>query len=142
MAKSVGFIGVTSHARDDVPKRPFKSQKDVREDVCCHAQVIRCLMKAVMTHVGLEYWQHRHQVLPLFRPGFQSVHRKGMAEIVDPRPVARVGDPRLPQGPPEVFVDIAQRHRLPSGYREKEGVWLWEKMDRIRIGAETFEHGC
>src|ERR1700693_3527003 len=140
MAKSVGFIGVTSHARDDVPKRPFKSQKDVREDVCRHAQVIRCLMKAVMTHVGLEYRQHRHQVLPLFRPGFQSVHRKGVSEIVDPWPVAQVEYPCPPQKTPKVFVDIAQRHRPPRGSREKEGVFLWEWMDHIRIGAETFEH--
>ena len=49
-----------------------------------------------------------------------------MTEIVDPGSVAQVGYPCPPQETPEVFVDIAQRHRPLRGCREKEGVVRWE----------------
>ena len=99
-------------------------------------------MKAVMTHVGLQNREHCHQVLPLFRPGFQPVHRKGMTEIVDPGPFAHVGYPCPPQETPEVFVDVPQRHRPTMGSREKECIFLREWMHCIPIFPETFQHGC
>jgi len=94
MEKSVGFIWITSHVRDDVPKRTFKPHSDIREYVRCHAQIVRRLIKAVMAQVGLQDREHSQQVLALFRPGFKPVDCKGMADMPSSAypPLCRVPD--------------------------------------------------
>src|SRR5262249_36930322 len=72
--------------------------------------------------VGWKDRQERVDVLAVVKPGPQVVHCHRVTQVMDAGSVtaAAVGDPGVPQEPPEVMVDVHQRHRLPwAAAREK-----------------------
>ena len=89
-------------------------------------QVVGGVRDRRVPQIGLKDRQQRADVPAVCEPGPQVVASHRVAQIMDtgPVPAAAVGDPGLPQKPPEVVVDVHQRQRLPGRLPGKNHSWL------------------
>ena len=90
--------------------------------------------------VRLQDRQQRIDVLASRKPGAQVVHSRRVAQIVNTGAVsaAAVRDPRLPQKPSEVVVDVVERQRHVRRGAGEEPFPAWLSGERGVVAGEPF----
>ena len=78
MEKSVGFTGSSLHFRYDILIALFQLHPDVRKDIGCPSEVIRCFMEGLVPQISAHHRDQYHEVPVLLCPLLQTVNAVGV----------------------------------------------------------------
>ena len=101
-------------------------------------QVVGGVRDRRVPQIRLKDRQQRVDVLAVAKPGPQVVASHRVAQVMDAGSVtaAAVGDPGLPQKPPEVVVDVHQRQRLARPAAREEPLFGRRIVRRPAVAGE------